>query len=708
MNGRHDIDYLLNPESVAVVGASAKPGKWGHELLKGIIEGGYKGKVYPVNPRGGEIRGLKAYPSILDVEEPIDLAIIGIRAPLVLDAVKECRQKGVKAALIITAGFAETGEEGRELQGEIVKAAGEMRIVGPNTLGVFDLGNKFNGTFLHPLIGPIDILSQGGNVAVELQINANKRGVGLNKFIHFGNQADVGLVDCLDYVRDDSNANVIVVYLEGLRRGEGGKLLEIAREVAKKKPIIALKTGATNEGARGARSHTGSLAGEDRIYDAAFRQAGVIRVQESHDLLNMAEAASKLPLMRGNRVGVLTDGGSHSAMGCDALARAGLTVETLSDETQRKLKEILLPQSIAWNPVDFAGAVDEDLTLFPKAAELILEDDNVDGLLIAGALFGGYSRWFGATNEEDVARDMAALAHKYAKPISMHNYFDMEEVPALRMMSEGGIFVHTQVETAAKCLAATWLRSEYLQRDSTVTRLRVDGKVLKTVNGIIKQAKNSRRASLFENEAKEILSQYGIPVTPSKMARNKEKAISIAQSFGYPVAAKVVSAQIIHKTDAGGVKLNLESDDQVAKAFDDILKNAKSYDKSAQVEGILISPMERKGTEVIIGVTRDEQFGPVIMFGLGGIFVEVLRDVSFKVSPLSKADAYDMIKEIKAYPILQGIRGEKPKDIDALVDIILKVAALVDDNDAIKELDLNPVFVLEEGARVIDARIILV
>lgn len=704
---RHDIDYLCNPKSVAVIGASETRGKWGHELLMGIINGKYKGKIYPINPKAAEIAGLKAYPSVLDIEGPVDLAIIGIKAPLVLQAVEECRQKGVKAALIIATGFAETGEEGKGLQEEVVKAAGEMRIVGPNTAGVLDLGNNFNATFLHPLKGSFDILSQGGNVVVELQINASKRGVGFNKFIHFGNQSDVGIVDCLDYVRDDPNAKVILMYIEGLKPGEGNQLVRVAKEVTKSKPVVALKVGATKEGARGARSHTGSLAGENRIYDAAFEQAGVIRVENSHELLYIGEALAKLPLMKGNRLGVLTDGGSHSAMGCDAASKSGLTLTNLSEETQEKLANILLPQSIKWNPVDFAGAADADLLLFSKAAELMLQDDNIDGLLVAGSCFGGYSRWFGATTEPEVAHEMTRLLAKYGKPIVVHNYFGAEEVPALEIMNKGGILIHTQVETAAKCLGALAKYNKYLERVKGEKPPSAPKEPKRRVGQIIEGVKTVGRSNLLETEAKEILREYGLPVTAFRLAKSSEQAVAAARDIGYPVVAKIVSPQIIHKSDAGGVKLDLKDDSEVAKAFDEIVKNAKKYDKAAQIEGVILSPMEKKGVEVIVGMTKDSQFGPVVMFGLGGIFVEVLKDVSFRVVPLTRSDAYEMVEEIKGLPILKGIRGEEAKDIEAIVDAILKVSQLVSEYPEIQELDLNPILAYSKGVAIVDARILL-
>ncbi len=705
----HSLEHIVNPSSVAIIGASATPGKWGHEILKGIITGGYEGLVYPVNPKGGDILGVRAYARVSDIDGPVDLAIIGTQAQLVLDSVRDCREKGVKGAVIISAGFRETGESGKNAEEELVKEAGSVRIIGPNTMGIMNLSINLNATFLHPLKGKISILTQGGNVAVEAEYNARKRGIGFNKLLHVGNQSDLSIPEFLDYLKDDPDTEVILLYIEGLQEKGGEQLARIAKEVTRIKPIVVLKTGVTKAGSRGALSHTGSLAGEDRIYDAAFKQVGMIRVTTSHELINVGEALLKAPIMRGNKFGVLTDGGSHSAMGCDAASKYGLQLPFLSEETQERLRDILLPQSIRWNPVDFAGAADADLRVFPRAAELMLQDDNVDGLLIAGAVFGGYSAWFGAGAEEEVADLLVDLPTKYGKPVVLHNYFGVEDSLAVQIMSKGGIPVYPIVEDAARCLAALAEYGLYLERTKRVTgSIGLESNIPKStrVDQIVKGIA-AARGSLLETEAKEVLREYDIPVTDFKMATNRDEAVSIARGFQYPVAAKVVSAQIVHKTDAGGIKLGLKADEEVSKAFDDIIENVKKYDKDAQIEGIMISPMEREGAEVIVGATRDPHFGPVIMFGLGGVFVEILEDVAFRIVPLERRDAYEMIREVKGYPVLEGVRGQKGKDIDALADIILKVSNLVMENEVVRELDLNPILVFERGASVVDARMIL-
>jgi len=702
------VEYACRPEAVVVIGASATESKWGHLVLKGIIQGGYRGKIYPVNPKATEILGLRAYANVLDIEEPIDLAVIGIKATLVPQAIEDCKNKGVKVAIIISGGFAEVGEEGRKLQEEVIKMAGDVRIIGPNTLGIVNLSHNFNASFLRPLRGSFALLCQGGNVIAEVEYIARRKGLGFTQIIDPGNQADVGICDFLEYINDDPETKAILMYIEGFGKNEGRRFLRIAKEITKTKPIIAIKVGVTEAGAKAIRSHTGSLAGDDAIYDAAFRQAGIIRVRNSYELVDTADALLRLPVMKSNKFGILVDGGSHSTMACDAASKYGLELSDLSDKTQRMLRKILLPHSPVSNPVDFAGAMDADVRVLTKASDLILQDENVDGLLLAGINFGGYSQWWGAM-EKEIAYGLTEVQGRYTKPMILHNSVLSQETPALQIINDGGIPVYSDVERAARCMAALADYGMYIESVKKGVELPVPVSEKLTANNvaqIIRRARAGRRHNLLETEARQILKEYGLPVPEFRVATTKEDAGRVAEKIGYPVAAKVLSAKIIHKTEAGGVKLNLKDKDEVEKAFDEIIENARRYSRDTQVEGVIISPMERVGTEVIIGMIRDAQFGPVIMFGLGGIFVEVLKDVSFRVVPLEEHDAWEMVREIQGYPVLKGVRG-KAKDINAIVNIILKISKLSMENEKITELDLNPVVVFEEGASVVDTRMII-
>ena len=704
------LEGVFNPRTVAVIGASNQRGKWGYMLLEHIIAGDFKGEIYPVNPKGGEIQGIKAYPKIQDIAGPVDLAVIGIPAAIVQGAVEDCAAKGVKGLIIVTAGYAETGEEGRKREEAIAKTvqASGMRLVGPNCIGIINTAASLNASSLQFIKGDVGFICQSGNLCEDVRLLLQQRGWGFSKLISMGNQTDIRFHEYLEYLKDDAATKVVLLHIEGVK--DGKRFLEAARAVLKKKPIVVLKVGQTRAGERAVMSHTGSLAGRYEIYEAAFRQAGIIKASDVSDLVDFGGTLAKLPPLKRKRVAILTDGGGHAAMACDAAEKFGLEVPILSRETQSKLREVLLPQSGTVNPVDFAGAAEYDLWSYTRVADIVLQDDDIDGFLITGALFGIYSAAFGdqlKNLEVEVTQKLCEIAAKYKKPVIMH-HLPVPENDAIRTLRSGGIPVYTRVETAVRCMVALADYGSYLEKMKTkeVEPVRLVSRKPK-VGQIIGKAKAAGRSSLLETEAKEILKEHGITVPEFRLAKSKQEAIKLAEEIGYPVVAKIVSSQIIHKSDAGGVKLNLKDGDETGRAYEEIIKNARAYDKGAQIEGVLISPMEKKGVEVIVGMTRDRQFGPVIMFGLGGIFVEVLKDVSFRIAPLSKGDAYEMVREIKGYPVLEGIRGEEPSDIEAIVDIIMKVSSLVNANEAISELDLNPVFVFKDGASVVDARVIL-
>jgi len=550
------LDSILKPQLIAVIGASASEGKWGHAILKGIIEGGYRGEIYPINPKGGEILGLPAYPTILEVKKPIDFAVIGIKASLVPQRIAECRESGVKSVMIVSGGFSEAGEEGKTLQEQIIQTAGDMRIVGPNTVGIINLNHNLNVSYLRPLKGPLALICQGGNVFNEVEYIAHSKGVGFTYLVDPSNQADVSICDFLEYIRLDPDTKVILMYIEGFKCGEGSRFIKLAKEITKTKPIVAIKTGVTAEGARAARSHTSSLAGKEAIYSAAFKQAGVIRVKNPQELVDVAEVFVKLPHMKGNRIGLLVDGGSHATMACDAISQYGLKLSSLSSETQSILRDILLPHSSVSNPVDFAGAMDADVRVLPKAAEVLLKDERVEALLIAGINFGGYSRWFGVADLEiEAARELNGMLQKYSKPIIFHNTVLSENTPALEIIRSMGIPVFYDVEKAAKCLASLASHGMYSQKNTGRALQPEPVKKNKEVGELIQRAKTAGRANLFESEAKEVLKECGLPVAEFRVARSRDGAIMASREIGYPVAEKIMSAQIIHKSDIGGVVL---------------------------------------------------------------------------------------------------------------------------------------------------------
>ncbi len=712
-----DLDFLFKPGSVALIGASPNPLKWGNWMSRSLIESGYKGDIYLVSTKRGVVYGKETYDSVIDIEKPVDVAIIGIPAKFVPDSVKDCVKKSVKTIIIVTAGFGETGEEGKKVEKELLEVArkGGARIVGPNCMGIYNAAIALNTSAFNLSPGFFAFLTQSGNFAMDVNYNVKQRGFGYSKWASFGNQLDIRFYEYLDYVKDDRDTRVILLYMEGLYKDsakDGREFLRAAKEASKNKPIVAIKVGDSAAGIRAAASHTGSLAGSNRIYAAAFRQAGIIKVAGSSELLDVGEALAKCPPLKDNRIAILTDGGGHGTMGADAAEKYGLEIPVLSKETQEKLKGILPPQASTKNPVDFAGGAEADLWNFVRCSETLLQDSDVDGLLIVGQ-YGGYALDLAAEFtklEEDVAVAIAELPGKYNKPIIMHTLFQPAKPKSLQILSDGGIPVYPVVETAIRCMGALREYASYREKlgdEKKEKPISLPADRASKVKEIIGKVKSSGRVNLVEPEAREILRGYGLPISDFTLANSEGKAVEAAERLGYPVAMKLVSPDIIHKSDAGGVKLNIGGKDKVVKAFTEIVANARAYNKAAEVYGVIVTPMEDEGIETIIGMTNDQTFGPTIMFGLGGIFVEVLKDVSFRVAPLTRRDAYDMVKEIKGFPILKGVRGRKPGDVDTLVDIILRVSALVTENPEIGELDLNPVFAFEKGASVVDARIIL-
>jgi len=705
-----DLDFIFNPHSVAVIGASDNPLKWGNWISKSLLESTWEGKVYLINAKGSIVCGKETYRTISDIGEPVDLALIGIPAKFVPDAIRECVKKGIKGIIIITAGFAETGEEGKKLEKELLETArmGGSRIVGPNCAGIYNSVAGLNATIVSFLRGPLTLISQSGNFGLNLNFFAKKRGLGFSKWISFGNQADILFHEYLDYVKDDPNTRVILMYMEGLKNGR--EFSKVAKETTKSKPVIVLKTGTSAAGTRSAASHTAALAGSNEVYDAAFKQAGIIRVDNSYELLDVGEALAKCPLPKGNRIAILSDGGGDATMAADAAEREGLQIPSLSKETQEKLSEVIPVGAVhsLKNPVDFAS--EADLWCFANCSRVLLEDTEIDGIVICGG-FGSYKDTFpGFENvEEEISPVISQLQRRYNKPIILESNFFLEKPRSLEILSDQGVPVYGNVEIAVKCMSCLVEYRKYLDslREDEEQPMYLPTDRSNKVKMVIGKAKGAHRMNLVETEARSILKEYGLPVSDFKLAKNKKAATKIAKEIGYPVVMKIVSPDIIHKSDAGGVKLNLKNENEVLKAFSEIINNAKIYSKEAEIYGVIITPMEDKDIDTVIGMTRDNTFGPTVMFGLGGIFVEVLKDVSFRVAPLARKDAYNMIEQIKGFPILRGVRGQKPSDIGALVDVIMRVSALAMENPEIKELDLNPVLAFEKGASIVDARIIL-
>lgn len=700
-----NIDAVMNPRSIAVIGASNRPGSVGLAVFQNIIAGEYKGVLYPVNPKQKSIQSIKCYPSVNEIPDEVDLAIIIVPAKVVPAVLEECGEKGVKGAIVITAGFKEIGGEGVELEKKLKAVADKhnISVIGPNCLGVInnDVETKMNASFATkmPANGNIAFISQSGALCTSVLDYAEGRNIGFSKFISFGNKADISEVDLLNYLKDDPDTDVILMYLEDI--SDGRKFLETAREIAweTKKPMLALKSGRSAAGAKAAASHTGSLAGSDTAYDAIFQQAGIQRVEAIDELLDYAIAFAKQPLPKGNKIAIITNAGGPGIMATDAAIHHGLEIAQLSDKTKNKLREYLPPTASLNNPVDVIGDAKHDR--YEAAIRHILADENVDGaivLLTPQAM----------TDILETAQIVPAAAKCISKPVlcSFMGIVDVSE--GIEYLEKHGIPNYSFPEEAVRALSSMVQFKDNLQYsgrevvsfdvDKSATRKIIEDKL----------AKNDE-VYLGEKEANEILEHYGLPTLKNFLITKPEEIAEAAAHVGFPVAMKIMSPDIIHKFDAGGVMLNINSEEEAKEAYNKIIANAKNFKADANIHGVLMEQMAQKGIEVILGAFRDPKFGPMCMFGLGGTFVEVMKDVTFRIAPMWKISAEIMVKSIKTYKLLTGVRGNPPSDINSIVNCILRLSQLVSDNPEIAELDMNPLIVYAEGkgCAVADSRILL-
>ncbi len=712
---RSPLHDILAPSGIAVVGASADPTKRGYKAMVGLINGGYQGHIYPINPKADHILGVQAWPSLTEMPGRPELALLCTPAASVPALIAECGRRGVKGAVILASGFGETGEEGAALEAqmmEIARAHG-VRIIGPNTSGMFNLHHQINLLALDNVKpGDIGIVSQSGNMLLSLALEAQHNGqVGFSTYVGPGNQSDIGFNDYLRYLGEDEHTRVATLYVEGFRDGQ--QFLKVARDVTAMKPVVVYKSGATEQGQKAASSHTGALAGSYQMTVDLLRQAGVSVVQYSDEILPVAEGLGRLQKAPGKRVAVISDGGGQATIAADRLSEAGLTLAELSDATRSALREVLLPQASTLNPVDVAGSSDANPSLLASCIELVMADEGVDSVFLVGML-GGYSLRFAESlmgDEMRGAERMVELAQASEKPLVIYSLYAPIKPPALRRLHEAGLPVYSSIEHAVRVLAALGERGEYLASQQVQETI-APAAPAETGKAMLKAAKAEGR-DLLEFEAKGLLAEHGIAVPEEWLVRREDELAEIAQcTQGKPLAMKVVSKDILHKSDAGGVKLNLVGEAPLRDAFQAIQSNAQAYDPNAQIEGVLVTPMAEKGVEVIIGMLRDPIFGPVLMFGLGGIFVEVLEDVAFRSLPLTLHDAQSMVDQLKAQKVLAGVRGAAGVGKQALVSLLMQVSQLVEAYPEISELDLNPVIAYPKGHSaanyaIVDARIIV-
>jgi len=706
----HSLIPLFRPASIAVIGASEVPGKAAERRTRSLIQGGFPGKVFLINPARDTLFGRKAYPSILDIGEEVDLVMIVVAPKLIPQAVADSVKMRAKGIVIITAGLGETGPEGRRVEAEILRIAreGGARIIGPNCSGLFSAAGRMNLLGVPPIRkGPLAVVAQSGNIIDSITHYADMRGVGLSHVISAGNAIGVRFDEYVDYLGQDEDTRAILMYMEGIR--DGDRLVQVARQVSKHKPVIILKVGRSGAGARAAASHTGSLAADDAVVDAAFRQAGIVRVFNVDEMFDVALSFANMPLPGGNRVAIVSEGGGDNSVAADNAETCGLEVPVLPQQTQERIRPHLLAGMPASNPIDYGGTAEENPEVISRVVEVLMQDDAVDAVFMTG-FFGGFKEIIAphvGALEEKTSRELGRLMRQYGKPIAVHTSFADTGFPSMKILSENGVLLTPSSERAAKCLSHMARFAERRKRLELAAELPSAGGDPEKARTLIDGVKGAGRTNLLETEARDLLSLYGVALPRAALAKTAHEAADAAAAMGFPVALKIVSPEIVHKSESGGILLDLGDPESVRKGFAQIIANAGRASDPSKIVGVLVAPMAPKGQECIIGMIRNPHFGPVVMFGLGGIFVEVLRDVSFRVVPPTDLDLDEMVREIRGYPLLAGVRGRKPLDEAILKDILAKVARMAAAHPEIREVDLNPVIVHERGASVVDARILI-
>ncbi|MFZ3045320.1 MAG: acetate--CoA ligase family protein [Desulfatirhabdiaceae bacterium] len=710
MDTRHDLYPIFNPAAVAVVGASEVPGKAAERRTRSLIEGSYPGRIYLINPKRDRLFGLDAYSSLTDVEGPLDLVMIVIPGKLIPRAVQDAAEKGAKGVVIITAGFGETGSEGKKTEDQIMAIANRygIQVIGPNCSGMYSASGQINLLGI-PMIQPgyLSVLAQSGNIIDSLTHYARRRGRGFSRIISSGNAIGVPFHQYVDFLMEDHQTRVILLYLESIKQGDA--LIQVCRKATHIKPTIALKVGNTNAGRRASASHTGALAADDRIVDAAFEQAGIIRVTNIDEMFDLAEAFLDCPIPKGNRVAILSEGGGDNAVAADNADRHGLEVPVLTADTQNRIRPYLLAGMPAHNPVDYGGTAEEKPSVIAACVEAVMDADDVDMVYLTG-FFGGFRDIIAphvGPLETETSRKLVELVSRFKKPLVVHTSFAMEDYEAVNVLRQGGIPVHISSERAAQSLSSLACQYTNTIRSEEVRPVKSDKNRRRKLLKIAEVARKQGRRNLLETESLEILRLYGLHLPSTAFADSPAEAVLEARRLGFPVAIKVVSPDILHKSDVGGVKLNLTSATAVKDAARDILRLVGVASPMSRIEGFLVTPMAPPGLECIFGIFQDPGFGPVVMFGLGGIFVEVLKDVTFGVAPLSSGDVERMIHAIRGYPLLKGFRGQSETDIGAIHHLIECLSLIAVENPDLADVDLNPVIVHADGISVMDARIIL-
>ncbi len=701
-----NLDKIFNPQNVAIIGASDVEGSVGYAIVKNFTQMGFTGKVFFVNIRKPEILGVKTYPTVDQISEPIDLAIVATPAKTVPDVMEECGKAKVKGVIIVSAGFKETGSEGKALEEKILESAKKygIRVIGPNCIGLIRPRNNLNATFLDkmPKPGNVAFLSQSGALGSAILDWALHENIGFSNFVSVGSMIDVDFGDLIDYFGSDPKTKSILMYVEGIT--EARKFMSAARHFARTKPIIVVKSGKFSESAKAAASHTGSLSGEDSIYDAAFKRAGIVRVNEIADLFNAAEVLGTQPLPKGPRLAIITNAGGPGVMATDSLIAQGGKLAKISQKTLDSLNAVLPPFWSHGNPVDVLG--DARSERYKAAVEACLNDDNIDGILI---VFTQQA----VSESVEIAKNIVELvrAKSYQNKTILTSFMGYGAVQeANNILNANNIPTYSTPEQAIR----TYMYMYNYQANvdllyETPEELPVDASPPKRpIMAILRNAAFDGREVLTEDEAKKILKYYNFPVVKTSVANNVDEAVAFAQEMGFPVVLKILSPQIIHKSDAGGVILNVNSPNEVREAFEVLIQRATAYNPNAQIIGVTVQPMiEKKGHEIIIGGKTDPVFGPVILFGMGGVGVELFKDYSIGLPPLNTTLIHRMMEETKVYRLLKGWRNAPAVNLKKLDETVLMFSQLLVDFPQIKEIDINPLLINEKEVTILDARIVV-
>lgn len=697
---KEQLDKIMKPKSIAVIGASTKEKTIGSEIMKRLIEYGFTGDIYPVNPKGGEIEGLKAYTSVSELPSNVDFAMLIIPKQFVLDTLAQCNEKGIKGICIISAGFKETGKEGAELELELAAKLKEygMRCVGPNCLGLINTNDniKLDATFAEalPEKGDIAFVSQSGALGGGILNILKDLNLGFSQFVSVGNQADINAETMMEYWENDDDVKQILLYMESIQDAENFR--KLATRITKKKPVIALKSGRSAAGASAASSHTGSLAGGDKAADALLKQSGVIREIGLKNLFDTAKMFSNCPIPKGNRVAIITNSGGPGIMATDAVCEHGLEMAQITDKTRNELLSFLPAAASVKNPIDMIASA--GLDHYKRTLETVIADENVDMVMVIYLPFMGLK-------DIDVAKALMEIKALHPeKPVvgvfmTTSDFFTKISDMKVNMP----FFMYA--EEATDGFQRLDQQRQWMQRpEGKAPCFDVDKA---KVEKIIKQSIAEGRDQLTTLESIDVLEAYGIRACKYGLATDKAQAIELADSIGYPVVMKMTSKTTSHKTDVGGVIVNIQSAEKLAEEYDALIARLEKANLLEGLEGVIVQEMVKGTREMVCGIATDPQFGPMMMFGLGGVFIEVLKDVTFRMAPLTDVDAIEMIKSVKSYKLLEGARGTKPAQIEQIQETLLRLSQLVSDFKFIDELDINPLLISEKTGEgiAVDGRI---